>query len=117
MAVRGETGKHAISHFQTLDANERASLLYLKLETGRTHQIRVHMEFIKHPILGDRVYGEDSGWAPRQMLHALRLTLKHPVTGEPKTFTVPPPGDFLECLQKMELASRKWDDLSWRTEN
>jgi 23S rRNA pseudouridine1911/1915/1917 synthase len=73
----------------------------------------VHMEFIKHPILGDRVYGEDSGWAPRQMLHAFRLMLKHPGTGEPRTFTAPPPDDFLDCLQKMNLDSRKWGELSW----
>jgi 23S rRNA pseudouridine1911/1915/1917 synthase len=117
MAVRAETGKHAITHFQTLQANARASLLHLKLETGRTHQIRVHMEFIKHPILGDRVYGEDSGWAPRQMLHALRLTLKHPLSGDPKTFTAPPPEDFLESLQKMGLESKKWEELSWTVED
>jgi 23S rRNA pseudouridine1911/1915/1917 synthase len=71
------------------------------------------MEFIKHPILGDRVYGEDSGWAPRQMLHAFRLTMKHPVTSELKTFTAPPPEDFLESLQKMNLGSKNWGELTW----
>jgi len=116
MAVRAETGKHAVTHFQTLQANDQASLLYLKLETGRTHQIRVHMEFIKHPILGDRVYGEESGWAPRQMLHAFRLSLKHPLSGELKTLTAPPPAEFLECLQKMNLEAKKWEGLSWAVE-
>jgi 23S rRNA pseudouridine1911/1915/1917 synthase len=115
MAVRAETGKQAVTHFQTLQANDKASLLYLKLETGRTHQIRVHMDFIKHPILGDRVYGEDSGWANRQMLHAFRLTLKHPLSGEPKIFTASPPADFLECLSKMEMGFRQWNELSWET--
>ncbi len=114
MAVRAETGKPAITHFKTLNANEKASLIYLKLETGRTHQIRVHMEFIKHPILGDAVYGEDSGLAPRQMLHAFKLTLKHPISGEVQVFTTPPPIDFLECLQRMSLSSQLWNELIWK---
>jgi 23S rRNA pseudouridine1911/1915/1917 synthase len=116
MAVRAETGKLAVTHFSSLQSNDQASLLYLKLETGRTHQIRVHMEFIKHPILGDGVYGEDSGKAPRQMLHAFRLSLKHPVSGEVQSFTAPPPSDFLECIRLMELKPMDWDQLKWSNE-
>jgi 23S rRNA pseudouridine1911/1915/1917 synthase len=116
MAVRAETGKKAMTHFVTLQANDTASFLYLKLETGRTHQIRVHMEFIKHPILGDGVYGEDSGQAPRQMLHAFRLSLKHPVTGEIQSFTAPPPPDFLDCLRGIQFHPMDWEQLKWGSE-
>jgi len=114
MAVRPESGKTAVTHFSPLDSQERASLLHLKLETGRTHQIRVHMAFVKHPILGDSVYGEDSGLADRQMLHAFRLSFQHPKTGTVKTFWKTPPDDFLECLSRLELKVPKWEKVHWK---
>ena len=65
----------------------------LRLETGRTHQIRIHLAELGHPILGERVYARTPG-APRQALHAARLTLRHPVTGAVLTFTSPWPDDL-----------------------
>jgi len=114
MAVRPESGRTAVTHFASLESNETASLLHLKLETGRTHQIRVHMAFIKHPILGDSVYGEDSGKAERQMLHAFRLSFQHPKTGTLKTFWVPPPKDFIDCLRQVNLKALKWEKIKWK---
>ena len=115
MAVRAETGKNAVTHFHTLLSNEEASLLHLKLETGRTHQIRVHMDFIHHPILGDRVYGKGSDKADRQMLHAFRLSLQHPRTGITKSYTALPPKDFLVCVKALGFKAPAWKKLVWET--
>jgi 23S rRNA pseudouridine1911/1915/1917 synthase len=113
MAVIPEGGKIAVTHFAVLEKTEKASLLHLKLETGRTHQIRVHMQYIHHPILGDTVYGGASDLAPRQMLHAFRLSFQHPKTGITKTYTVLPPVDFEECLVNLDLNPPKWKGLVW----
>jgi len=113
MAVRPETGKRAITHFVSLESNPTASLLHLKLETGRTHQIRVHMAYIKHPILGDRIYGEASGLAERQMLHAFRLSFQHPKAGTVKNFMVGPPKDFEDCLVKVKAKIPNWEKIRW----
>ncbi len=83
----------------------------MELETGRTHQIRVHMASIGHPVLGDPVYGGDKTLFQRrhpslftgQMLHARTLTLRHPSTGETVTFTAPPPGNFIRCADLLGL--------------
>jgi len=113
MAVRPEDGKESKTHFKVLGTGAEASLLHLKLETGRTHQIRVHMAFIKHPILGDGVYGGEREGVPRQMLHAFRLSLRHPKTGAPRTFVVAPPEDFKDALDREGLPSRSWKQLRW----
>ncbi len=113
MAVIPEGGKLAVTHFRVLEKNEAASLLHLKLETGRTHQIRVHMQYIHHPILGDTVYGGASALAHRQMLHAFRLSFQHPKTGITKTYTVLPPVDFEECLVMLGIDPPEWKDLVW----
>jgi len=113
MGVLPEGGKPAITHFETLQASPAASLLMFKLETGRTHQIRVHMNFIKHPILGDGVYGGESEKASRQMLHAFRLSFKHPRTKEKMDFFTPPPEDFAECAKALGLLIPRWKDLDW----
>jgi 23S rRNA pseudouridine1911/1915/1917 synthase len=82
-----------------------AALVRAFPHTGRTHQIRVHLAHITHPILGDRTYGKFdvptyTGWPmPRVMLHAHKLTLTHPQTGKPLTITVEPPKDFLELKE------------------
>lgn len=106
MAVTGIRGKDAVTHFHTVERYRCASLLKLVLETGRTHQIRVHMRFAGHPILGDPVYGTDDfrSWAEElqaplaalegQALHAEMLGFTHPLTGERLTYTAPPPPDF-----------------------
>ena len=114
MAVRAESGKAAVTHFRILSSAEKASLLHLKLETGRTHQIRVHLQYIHHPILGDEVYGGVDEAATRQMLHAFRLSFQHPQTGLSKGFSAPPPLDFEKCLSTMGLPIPKWKDVQWQ---
>lgn len=78
------TGQNAITHYEVIhyDNNTDSTLVKLQLETGRTHQIRVHMSHIKHPLLGDTLYGGDSKTAKRQALHAVKLALPHPITME-----------------------------------
>ncbi len=78
---------------------EAATLLAVRLETGRTHQIRVHLAAIEHPVIGDRAYGDRSGLPlDRPFLHSRRLTFVHPLTGEPCTFESPLPGDLVAVL-------------------
>lgn len=115
MAVRPEAGKGAVTRFSVLQSNEKAGLLHLKLETGRTHQIRVHLQYIHHPILGDGVYGGTSELAARPMLHAFRLAFRHPQTGGAKSFFAAPPKDFEGCLSTMGLERRPWKALVWES--
>jgi 23S rRNA pseudouridine1911/1915/1917 synthase len=114
MAIQAEGGKSAKTHFAPLASNDKASLLHLKLETGRTHQIRVHLQFIHHPIFGDTVYGSVSGGFERQMLHAFRLSFQHPVTGKTQTFYAPPPADFIAAVKALELPVPVWKDVVWK---
>ncbi|HVZ81515.1 MAG TPA: RluA family pseudouridine synthase [bacterium] len=114
MAVQAEGGKSAKTHFVPLSANDEASLLHLKLETGRTHQIRVHLQFIHHPILGDVVYGSSHGGFGRQMLHAFRLSFQHPKTGKALSFFAPPPEDLTAAVQALGLAAPVWKDVVWK---
>jgi len=98
-----EGGRHSVTHYDTLDAFVGTTLLEVKLETGRTHQIRVHMAAIKHPCAGDPTYGADPVLAAklglqRQWLHAVRLGFVHPTTGEPVEFTSPYPADLQHAL-------------------
>ena len=109
-------GKNAITHFQVARKFAHHSLLKLQLETGRTHQIRVHMAHIKYPLLGDPLYGGrgrvpaavDTALItaiqafPRQALHAERLSFEHPRSGEILSFEAPPAADFTELLQMLE---------------
>ena len=87
-------GKFAITHYHTLQRNDRYSLLELKLETGRKNQIRVHMQDIGHPVVGDRKYGNGSDPIHRLCLHAYRLHFYHPRTGEPLYFETTIPREF-----------------------
>jgi 23S rRNA pseudouridine1911/1915/1917 synthase len=90
-----------------LDANKQASYLELRIETGRTHQIRRHLADKRHPVLGDKKYAgtgnELSLEQPRQMLHAYRLIFPHPKTGETVRATAPLPSDFKRCLAQLKL--------------
>jgi 23S rRNA pseudouridine1911/1915/1917 synthase len=105
-------GRPAVSHYRVLRRFEAATELEVSLETGRTHQIRVHMAHIGHPLVGDPVYGRrrvDPGPAasalqafPRQALHARRLRLVHPGTGEPVRFQAPLPDDLAGLLDELE---------------
>ncbi|WP_037352942.1 RluA family pseudouridine synthase [Selenomonas sp. FC4001] len=88
-------GQSARTHYRTVKTNGQLSLIELQLETGRTHQIRVHMAHLGHPLLGDDLYGGNMDFIQRQALHAFRLSFKHPMTEEKLVITAPPPADFL----------------------
>jgi 23S rRNA pseudouridine1911/1915/1917 synthase len=97
-------GRHSVTHYATLEAFVAATLLEIKLETGRTHQIRVHMAAIRHPCIGDPVYGADPVLAARlglerQWLHAVRLSFVHPTSGELMQFESPYPPDLQHALE------------------
>lgn len=99
MTVDGESPRDAVTHFTVLEHLPQASLLSVVLDTGRTHQIRVHFEAIGHPVLGDPTYGEGPFHGlDRQWLHATRLTFPHPITGEEIDLTSPPPAELEAAL-------------------
>lgn len=89
-------GQSARTHYRTLKSNGQLSLIELQLETGRTHQIRVHMAYMGHPLLGDELYGGNMERMQRQALHAFRLSFKHPMTGAELVITSPAPADFAQ---------------------
>lgn len=116
MAVAAERGRRAVTHWRVERALGPASLIACRLETGRTHQIRVHLAHIGHPLLGDSVYGsgfkskaaqlsepEQAALAKldRQALHAAKLGFAHPVTGEILSFESPPPEDFAQLIKAL----------------
>ena len=97
-------GRHSVTHYDTLEAFRAATLLEVQLETGRTHQIRVHMAAIKHPCVGDPLYGSDPNLAARlglerQWLHAVELGFTHPGTGEWVVFESGYPDDLAHALR------------------
>lgn len=97
-------GKAARTDFALLANSAQACLVHCTLHTGRTHQIRVHMAQLKHPLIGDALYGGATGLGmPRQALHAYKLAFAHPVTGQPLSFLAPPPPDFSEALTLLGL--------------
>lgn len=117
MAIVAKGGKHAVTHYQTIEKfKNEAALLKCRLETGRTHQIRVHMTSAGHSLIGDKVYGKSRKMAvknapekaeifinmfPRQALHAQSLGFVHPGTGERMFFEAPLPVDLQELLQAL----------------
>jgi 23S rRNA pseudouridine1911/1915/1917 synthase len=108
VAKAGETGKRAVTRFETVERLARATYVSVRPETGRTHQIRVHFAASEHPILGDKVYGSPlPGGGPeragRQLLHARRLGFAHPRTGEALAVESPLPQDFREALASLRL--------------
>jgi 23S rRNA pseudouridine1911/1915/1917 synthase len=108
--VAGGAGREARTDWAVMAAwGSWAALLRCRIHTGRTHQIRVHLQSIGHPLLGDVAYG----WRmdprlpcrpPRVMLHAARLAFAHPVTGEAMAFEAPPPGDFSEMVEALTMS-------------
>ena len=96
-------GKVAITNYKVIDSNDKYSLLEVNIETGRTHQIRVHMKYIGHPILGDSVYGKSDKKNTRQMLHAYKLEFDHPITSKKMILKAPLPKDFLDALDYSKL--------------
>lgn len=87
-------GKEARTHYETVRTNGKLSLLHLVLDTGRTHQIRVHLAHLRHPLLGDDLYGGSCTLLARQALHAWRLSFRHPMTHEFVVVTAPLPSDM-----------------------
>ncbi len=105
MAVNGAAPREARTHFEVVEPLRRDSLLEVKLETGRTHQIRVHMEAIGHPVVGDDTYGGPSRYGlERQFLHSSRLDFRHPRTGEELEFTAELPADLAAALDEARAA-------------
>jgi len=101
MAVNGASPREARTHFEVRETMRRDTLLEVKLETGRTHQIRVHMEAINHPLVGDTVYAGPSRYGlERQFLHSHRLAFKHPATGEELSIEAPLPPDLAGALEQ-----------------
>ncbi len=98
-----ESARRAVTHYKVLQRFGRYTLVEAKLETGRTHQIRVHMAYIRHPLLGDELYGpaKNKAGAKRQMLHAGVLGFVHPVTENYMEFESPLPEDFTKVLHKI----------------
>jgi 23S rRNA pseudouridine1911/1915/1917 synthase len=101
-------GKPSVTHYETIEAFPYASLLEIHLETGRTHQIRVHMAAQRHPCVGDTMYGADAALSARlgltrQWLHAAQLGFAHPHTGEWVSFEAPYPEDLTHALGILEL--------------
>ena len=97
-----EKGFSSITHFKLIRNfeynNTKLSLVKFVLETGRTHQIRLHSKYINHPILGDSLYGSSSSFISRQALHAYKINFLHPIKKEPLSFEVPLPEDMLLIL-------------------
>lgn len=116
-------GKPAVTHYRIEERFRAHTLLKVNLETGRTHQIRVHMAYIKHPIVGDPVYGGRLKIPPgasealiealrgfkRQALHAAKLGLEHPITGEPLSWEVPIPEDMASLLDVLREDSLNYE--------
>jgi 23S rRNA pseudouridine1911/1915/1917 synthase len=93
-----EGGDSAVTHFKTIAAFKEYSIVNITLETGRTHQIRVHMSHIRHPLLGDAMYGGSQELINRQALHAEKITMHHPITKQWHTFIAPVPEDIQKLL-------------------
>lgn len=96
------SGKYAVTHYHTLQKTLSCSLVELKLETGRKNQIRVHMQDIGHPVLGDQKYGNGRDPIGRLCLHAYRLDFYHPRTGEVMNFETPYPSNFMKLLKTQQ---------------
>jgi len=111
VARRGEPGKRAVTHYRPLESLGRATLVSVRLETGRTHQIRVHFASAGHPVIADSVYRRGEKPPPvevrRQMLHARVLGFEHPRTGAPVRAEAPIPEDFGKAIAELRRLARK----------
>jgi len=125
MSAQPKTGRAAVTHYELSERFGDVALVRIRLETGRTHQIRVHMAHRGFPVVGDAQYGGRSNRSlpmpvGRQMLHAETLAFMHPVTGKPLTFTAPWPADLkalVAALRKPEPQPRQTPNAQHRTPN
>ena len=101
MAVTDVHGKEAVTHFRVLETFSNHTLVECILETGRTHQIRVHMAYIGYPVSNDPLYGRGKSTEFGQMLHSKSIKFKHPTTGKELFFEVDPPKEFLKKIEKL----------------
>ena len=108
-AVIYSNSKNAVTHYKVMERFGNFTLIEAELETGRTHQIRVHMSYIKHPLLGDELYGpaKNKFGVKRQMLHAGVLGFQHPSTGEYMEFSSMPPDDFETALERLRKEDKR----------
>ncbi|RYG72120.1 RluA family pseudouridine synthase [Lentibacillus lipolyticus] len=95
-------GKAAVTHYEVIREGDSHTLVDVKLETGRTHQIRVHFSYLGYPLAGDDLYDGSTACIHRQALHCHRLQFSHPITGEPMNFSVAMPDDIRQLLQSNE---------------
>lgn len=102
MAVTDVNGKDSITHFKVLKRYKDKTLVECVLETGRTHQIRVHMAYIKHPVVNDPLYNKKKADSFGQMLHSKSIKFTHPITGKEIYYEVEPPKEFMEKLEMVE---------------
>ena len=103
MAIDNQNGKEAITHFEVLKRYSNYTLIKCRLETGRTHQIRVHMSSINHPLVGDKLYGGSTSlYNDGQLLHAYKLTFYHPILKKEISLETDLPQYFKEVLDKLE---------------
>ncbi len=103
--VTAPHARHAVTRFEVLARNDKFTLLRVEPETGRTHQIRVHLAFLKHPVVADPVYGKrknDLG-LERLFLHAWRIRFAHPITHQALEFTAPLPEDLINALARAQI--------------
>ena len=95
-------GQTARTHYDTVQTDGKLSLIHLVLDTGRTHQIRVHLAHLGHPLLGDDLYGGNLARIKRQALHAARLHFRHPLTGAEIDVQVPLPSDMAQIVSDFQ---------------
>lgn len=101
MAVTDVHGKDSITHFKVLETFSNHTLVECILETGRTHQIRVHMAYIGYPVFNDPMYGRGKSTEFGQMLHSKSIRFKHPTTGKELSFEVEPPKEFMDKIEQL----------------
>lgn len=102
MAIARRQGRSAKTEYRVLRSGNEISLVECTLHSGRTHQIRVHLHHLGHPVLGDKLYGgKRAGDFPRQMLHAWKLAFRHPRTGDEMSFEAPVPRDFADAMRQI----------------
>jgi 23S rRNA pseudouridine1911/1915/1917 synthase len=102
MSIARRQGRSAKTEYRVLRSGEEISLVECILHSGRTHQIRVHLHHLGHPVLGDKLYGgKRAGDYPRQMLHAWKLAFRHPRSGEEMSFEAPVPRDFADAMRQI----------------